>query len=122
MPLKRAAISPLLVYVATVVIIIVSVASLSFFAFRPSIRPSSQTGCTLGSFPTAPNYPPCAAPLLSYESFQQYVSESTSIEHVNRGIILTVGYHPCTVWWYTLPNDTDVMVYLGTLNATQTCG
>jgi len=63
---------------------------------------------------------PCAAPL-SYAQFQQYVGQSSSVEHQSGAIILTVGYHPCTVWFYALPNATQVEIYLGTADATQTC-
>jgi hypothetical protein len=62
----------------------------------------------------------CAAPL-SYTAFQRFVNQASSIEHQNGAIILTVGYHPCTDWFYVLPNGTDVEVLLGTVNATQIC-
>lgn len=62
----------------------------------------------------------CAEPL-NNTAFQRFVNQSSSILHQNGAIILTVGYHPCTDWFYILPNATDVEVQLGTVNATQTC-
>ena len=62
----------------------------------------------------------CAAPL-SYAAFQLFVNQSTSIEHQNGAIILSVGHNPCTDQFYVLPNATDVEIHLGTVNVNQTC-
>ncbi len=63
----------------------------------------------------------CAAPM-NYTTFQQYVNESSSIQHQSGAIILIVGYNQCTNQFYVLPNATDVEIHLGTANSTQTCG
>jgi hypothetical protein len=83
----------------------------------PTQTTATET-CTTVTIPGS--LAPCAAPL-NYTQFQQYVGQSLSVQHQDGAIILTVGYHPCTVWFYVLPNATQVEVYLGTANATQTC-
>jgi len=84
----------------------------------PSNTTTSTESCIAVTIPSYTQY--CAAPL-NYPEFQQFVNQSSSIEHQNGAIILSVGYHPCTDWFYVLPNATDVEVRLGTANATQTC-
>jgi hypothetical protein len=84
-----------------------------------STNTSTQYTCT--TLVTMSGYTQLCAEPLSYAAFQQFVSQSSSIEHQNGAIILTDGYHPCTAWFYVLPNATDVEVLLGTVYATQTC-
>jgi hypothetical protein len=85
----------------------------------PSPTQTTATyACTTVTIPASPVQ--CAAPL-NYTQFQQYVSESLSLQHQDGAIILNIGYHPCTIWLYVLPNTTQVEIYLGTANATQTC-
>ena len=118
---------------AFVAISITVVVAVGLVAFASPSGPVSQGQTSLTTTPGSctlalsellnggPDYPAgCGAPL-SFEAFQQFVSRSTSIGHEDGGIVLTVGYHPCTIWFYVLPNDTDVIVNLGAANATQFC-
>lgn len=111
-----------LAFVAVVAVVIGAMALVMFTVNQGKPESStSSSSCGLAVFPNTPDYPPaCGAPL-SYTAFQQYVAKSLSVEHQNGGIILYVGYHPCTIWFYVLPNATDVMVYLGTVNASDFC-
>jgi len=80
---------------------------------------SSNQTCTHMTVSSYSDY--CSAPL-SYTQLQDFVNRSTVPPEYREGaIVLHVGYHPCTIWFYTLPNATDVVVYLGTDKAAQTC-
>jgi hypothetical protein len=128
---KRGAVGRTLLVFVVVVAIVVGAVAFSMFPIQQSKPSESSTStgtptigegdCGLSWPPSAPDYPPSCGSPLSYTAFQQFVNESTVIKHQDGGITLTVGYHPCTIWPYVLPNATDVLVYLGTLNASEFC-
>jgi len=84
-----------------------------------STRTSTYGSCT--ALVTISGYNQYCASPLNYTTFRTYVNESSSIKTQNGAIVLSIGYHPCIFEFYVLPNSTDVEVYWGTSEATQTC-
>jgi len=101
-----------------------------------SLSPSGKTSATTSSSNSSPiftsssisckrnisynggNYSEC---LMTVEQLEQSIQNpNNSFTNDNGTIYLYIGHNACTIWFYYLPNDTNVIEYLGDIG-TQTC-
>ncbi len=102
--------------IIVVVLVIALVAGASWNAFDRKLSPNTTTSTS--NSPTSTCTPHvtisgytqfCASPL-SYQSLQQYVAQSTSVQDQGGSIILHVSSANCRIQFYVLPNNTDVEI------------
>jgi hypothetical protein len=74
---------------------------------------ASDTTCTDNGLPNRSN--------MSFEDFEDALRNSTSVCHGAGFIDITIGYHPCVIESYVLPNATDVNLLLGAPSESSTC-
>jgi hypothetical protein len=108
---KIAATFLILMLLVVVVITLVRPGSFGVAFFGPNI---SRFGCRSDE-------PSFNRTTMTYSELASNLTEATAVCHEYGLIDITIGYNPCTIWFYKLPNGTSVNIYLGTPRGAKTC-